>query len=103
MKAVVAKLERPHTVRAMAAWEADGIHYLVMEYVQGTDLSRLLKKRGPLPAAEACQMVRHAALGLAHAHEHGLVHRDIKPSNLLLSKKGLVKILDLGLARRIYV
>src|SRR5262245_13664627 len=96
MKAV-GKLEHPHIVRAMDAGQADGIHYLVMEYIEGTDLSRLVKTRGPRSVADACQMVRHAALGLAHAHEHGLVHRDIKPSNLLLSKKGLVKILDLGL------
>jgi serine/threonine protein kinase len=98
MKAV-GKLEHPHIVRAMDAGEADGMHYLVMEYIEGTDLSRIVKTRGPRSIAEACQMVRHAALGLAHAHEHDLVHRDIKPSNLLLSKKGLVKILDLGLAR----
>lgn len=98
MKAV-GKLEHPHIVRAMDAGHADGIHYLVMEYIEGTDLARLVKSRGPRSVPEACQMVRHAALGLAHAHDHGLVHRDIKPSNLLLSKKGQVKILDLGLAR----
>lgn len=98
MKAV-GKLEHPHIVRAMDAGCADGVHYLVMEYIEGTDLSRLVKSRGPRSVPEACQMVRHAALGLAHAHEHGLVHRDIKPSNLLLSKRGQVKILDLGLAR----
>jgi serine/threonine protein kinase len=98
MKAV-GKLEHAHIVRAMDAGEADGVHYLVMEYIEGIDLAKLVKQRGPRKLAEACQMIRHAALGLAHAHEHGLVHRDIKPSNLLLSKKGLVKILDLGLAR----
>jgi serine/threonine protein kinase len=98
MKAV-GKLEHAHIVRAMDAGQADGIHYLVMEYIEGVDLARLVKNRGPRKMAEACQMIRHAALGLAHAHEHGLVHRDIKPSNLLLSKKGFVKILDLGLAR----
>jgi serine/threonine protein kinase len=98
MKAV-GKLEHVHIVRAMDADEADGIHYLVMEYIEGIDLAKLVKQRGPRKLAEACQMIRHAALGLAHAHEQGLIHRDIKPSNLLLSKKGLVKILDLGLAR----
>ena len=98
MKAV-GKLEHAHIVRAMDAGQAEGVHYLVMEYIEGTDLSRIVKQRGKRSVQEACQMVRHAALGLAHAHEHGLVHRDIKPSNLLLSKKGLVKILDLGLAR----
>ncbi len=98
MKAV-GKLEHPHIVRAMDAGHTDGIHYLVMEYIEGTDLSRLVKSRGPRSITEACQMVRHAALGLAHAHENGMVHRDIKPSNLLLSKRGQVKILDLGLAR----
>jgi serine/threonine protein kinase len=95
----VGKAEHPHIVRAMDAGDANGIHYLVMEYIEGIDLAGLVKQRGPRSVAEACQMIRHAALGLAHAHDHGLVHRDIKPSNLLLSKKGLVKILDLGLAR----
>ena len=71
-----------------------------MEYVEGTDLARLLKERGPLPVAQACDYARQAALGLQHAHERGLVHRDIKPSNLLVTTKGAqVKVLDLGLAR----
>jgi formylglycine-generating enzyme required for sulfatase activity/tRNA A-37 threonylcarbamoyl transferase component Bud32 len=98
MKAV-GKLEHTHIVRATDAGQADGVHYLVMEYIEGIDLSRLVRNRGPRSVKDACLMIRHAALGLAHAHEHGLVHRDIKPSNLLLSTKGLVKILDLGLAR----
>jgi serine/threonine protein kinase/formylglycine-generating enzyme required for sulfatase activity len=102
MKAI-GRLDHPHIVRAMDAGEENGMHYLVMEYVEGTDLSRLARSVGPLPIADACELVRQAALGLQEAHDHGMVHRDIKPSNLILAhgrKKTppTVKILDLGLA-----
>ena len=73
-----------------------------MEYVEGLDLSKMVKAKGPLPVAHACNFVYQAALGLQHAHEEGLVHRDIKPGNLMLSRKGdkaTVKVLDFGLAK----
>lgn len=95
----VGKVEHPNVVRAMDAREVNGLHFLVMEYVEGIDLSKYVKQRGPRTISDACTMVRHAALGLAAAHAQGLIHRDIKPSNLLLSKQGQVKVLDLGLAR----
>jgi serine/threonine protein kinase len=95
---VAAALCHPNIVQAQDADEVGGRHFLVMEYVEGIDLARLVKARGPLPVAEACEYVRQAALGLQHAFEHGLVHRDIKPSNLLLVS-GCVKVLDFGLAR----
>ncbi|HLQ44492.1 MAG TPA: serine/threonine-protein kinase, partial [Planctomycetaceae bacterium] len=98
MKAV-GKLEHPHIIRAMDAGEFQGTHYLVMEFNDGQDLSQWVKSHGPQSVANACEMLRHAALGLAHAHKAGLIHRDIKPSNLFLTKHGKVKILDLGLAR----
>jgi len=79
--------------------EVGGTHFFAMEYVEGTDLSKLVRKEGPLPVREACEYIRQAALGLQHAHEQGLVHRDIKPANLMLTTKGVVKVLDLGLAR----
>ena len=66
--------------------QVDGKHFLTMEYVEGTDLGKLIKQQGPLPAALACDYIRQAALGLQHAHEQGMVHRDIKPSNLLLAR-----------------
>lgn len=94
----VGKLKHPNIVHAYDAGEESGKRYLVMEYVDGVDLARLCKNRSPLPIAEACEVIRQAALGLQHAHEHALVHRDIKPSNLLLSFEGEVKVLDLGLA-----
>jgi serine/threonine protein kinase/formylglycine-generating enzyme required for sulfatase activity len=92
------KLEHVNIVRASDADEIDGTHFLVMEYVHGLDLSKIVHRIGPLPIADACEIVRQAALGLQHAHEHGLVHRDIKPSNLMTTADGTVKILDLGLA-----
>jgi serine/threonine protein kinase len=98
MKAV-GKLRHPNIVEALDAGEADGMHYLVMEYVDGCDLGKLLSARGPLPLAQACEVVRQAALGLQHAHQQERVHRDVKPSNLMLSTEGQVKVLDLGLAR----
>src|SRR5262249_38305080 len=79
-------------------------HFLCMEFVNGVDLARLVHKSGPLPVADACEYVRQAALGLQHAHEHGLVHRDIKPHNLLLTHeeskadRPIIKVLDMGLA-----
>ncbi len=94
-----AKLSHPNVVIAHDAQQAGGCLFFVMEYIEGTDLGKLVQKRGALPIGEACEYVRQAALGLQHAHEHGLVHRDIKPSNLLLSRGGVVKVLDMGLAR----
>jgi tRNA A-37 threonylcarbamoyl transferase component Bud32 len=96
------RLDHPNIVRAQYADQVGDTHFLVMEYVAGTDLGRLVSQRGPLPVAEACTYILQAATGLQHAHEHGLVHRDIKPSNLLVADSsgdaGVVKVLDLGLA-----
>jgi serine/threonine protein kinase len=98
MKAI-GRLEHPHIVRALDAGEEQGVYFLVMEFIAGIDLDQLIRSLGPLPVAEACEIVRQAALGLAHAHQHNLVHRDVKPSNLMLSPEGQVKVLDLGLAQ----
>ncbi len=96
----VGQLNHAHIVQAHDAGEtAGGLPYLAMEYLEGIDLAKLVKQHGPLSVADACEVIRQAALGLQHAHEHGLVHRDLKPSNLLLTTSGVLKILDLGLAR----
>lgn len=94
----VAHLSHPNVVLAFDADEAGGDHYLAMEFVDGIDLTKLVRDRGPLPIPVACDYVRQAALGLHHAYERGLVHRDVKPSNLIAAKTGQVKVLDLGLA-----
>jgi serine/threonine protein kinase/formylglycine-generating enzyme required for sulfatase activity len=98
MKAV-GRLDHPNIVRATDAGETGGVHFLVMEFVEGTNLSRLVKFGGPLPVQEACRLIREAAVGLQHAHAAGLIHRDVKPSNLMRAADGSVKVLDLGLAR----
>jgi serine/threonine-protein kinase len=121
----VAQLRHPNVVVLYDADEINGVHFLAMEYVDGTDLGRLVQEKGPLPFPLACDYVRQAAEGLQHAFEHGLVHRDVKPTNLLVARAGpprhsalfrppggpdaptpggrapaeVVKILDMGLAR----
>jgi hypothetical protein len=92
-------LSHPNIVHAYDADQAGDSHFLVMEYVEGTTLARLVEREGPLPVARACDAIRQAARGLQRAHEHGLIHRDIKPHNLMLTPQGVVKILDFGLAR----
>ena len=95
---LAASLTHPNIVTVYEAEQAGETYFLVMEYLAGTDLLRLVQKLGPLPVAEACEWVRQAAAGLQYIHERGLVHRDIKPSNLFLVGDQQVKILDLGLA-----
>ncbi|MEO0530137.1 MAG: protein kinase [Planctomycetota bacterium] len=117
-------LEHPNLVVAIdSSSPDDDEHYLVMEYIDGVSVDRLLEVEGPLPVADACEIARQAALGLAHLHEQGLVHRDVKPSNLMVTllsgaylpidagnsgtpsgrgstatKLPVVKLMDLGLA-----
>ena len=94
-----AKLNHPNIVTAFDADNANDVHLLIMEYVEGADLSALVKKNGPLPVEQAVNYILQTARGLKAAHAEGIVHRDIKPANLLLDKNGTVKILDMGLAR----
>ncbi len=94
-----AKLRHPNIVAADDADEAGGVHFLVMEYVEGRDLSAVVHELGPLPVATAAGYVLQAARGLEFAHKKGVIHRDIKPANLLLDHEGTVKVLDMGLAR----
>ncbi len=94
-----ARLTHQNIIRAYDTGESGGCQFLVMEFVEGVSLDKLVAKKGPLPVALACALIRQAALGLQHAAEQGMVHRDIKPQNLMVTRKGQLKILDFGLAR----
>jgi serine/threonine protein kinase len=99
----VAALDHPNIVQAYDIDKFDQVHYLVMEYVDGTSLQEIvtrgLARNMPFPVIRAVHAIAQAAAGLQHAHELGLIHRDIKPGNLLLDRTGTIKVLDLGLAR----
>jgi eukaryotic-like serine/threonine-protein kinase len=104
-----ARLSHPNIVKVFDSDRAGDTHYLVMEYVNGITLERLIEQQGPLTIPQACDFIRQAALGLQHAHEQALVHRDIKPSNLMVTPAPAssdlpatayqVKVLDMGVAR----
>jgi eukaryotic-like serine/threonine-protein kinase len=92
-------LDHPNVVHVYDFRDDGGLLAIIMEYVQGPNLQQLINRRGGLPVPTACEYARQTALGLQHAHDKGLVHRDVKPANLLLDASGLIKVLDLGLAR----
>ncbi len=95
----VAALDDPNIVRAYDIDNDGPLHFLVMEYVDGSSLQELVARHGPMDWLRAAHYIRQGASGLSHAHKAGLVHRDIKPANLLLDRAGTVKLLDMGLAR----
>ena len=97
-KAAIGKLGHSNIIQAYDAGEFNGIHFLVMEYVDGIALSEVVRRVGPVSVPDACEIACQAARGLQHAHERGIVHRDVKPSNLMVTRSGVVKVLDLGLA-----
>jgi serine/threonine protein kinase len=95
----VAAIDHPNIVHAYDIDQDENLHFLVIEYVDGSSLQDIVKKSGPLSVLRSCHYIRQSAIGLEHARRVGLVHRDIKPGNILVARDGAVKILDMGLAR----
>jgi len=95
----IAALDHPNIVQAYSVDNEADRYYIVMEYVDGTDLQRLVKDHGPLDYETAADCIRQAAEGLAHGHRRKMIHCDVKPSNLLVNEQGVVKIVDMGLSR----
>lgn len=95
---VARQIAHPNVCRVYDIGEVDGEHFISMEYIEGEDLSTLLRRIGRLPEAKAVQMARQIAAGVAAAHERGILHRDLKPANIMLDERGLVRITDFGLA-----
>jgi serine/threonine protein kinase/tetratricopeptide (TPR) repeat protein len=93
------RLKHPNLVAAQDADEDRGVHFLVMDYVEGRDLDRIVQDRGPMQVSQVVDCLIQAARGLEAAHAQGIIHRDIKPGNLMLDSAGTVRVLDLGLAR----
>lgn len=93
-----AQLDHPNLVRAYDAGHDGNVYYLVVEYVPGTDLRRLVRSQGPLSVQQAANIIMQAARGLDYAHQRGLIHRDVKPGNILVRPDGVAKVSDLGLA-----
>jgi len=103
------RLKHPNIVRAFQIGQSGGLHYLVMEYLEGETLEDVLARRKKLPPAEAVRLVFQALQGLQHIHTQGLVHRDLKPANLMLvggapdtTARATVKLLDIGLGRELF-
>ena len=103
------KLKHPNVVRTFETGDNDGLHYIVMEYLDGETLEDVLRRRGKLPPAEAVRLAHQALLGLQHLHEQGMVHRDLKPANLMLlggspasTLPAVVKIMDIGLGKALF-
>jgi len=96
----IAALDHPNIVRAYDIDQEGKLHFLVMEYVDGSSLQEIVKQHGRMDVTRAAHYIRQAAIGLQHAHHVArLVHRDVKPGNLLVDRHGVVKVLDMGLAR----
>lgn len=95
------QLNHENIVSVYESGEADGQLYIAQEYIEGTDVQKLLKKRGKLPVARTLEIVKQVTRALDHAFRQGIVHRDIKPSNMLIKRNGTVKLADMGLARSV--
>ena len=95
----MARLDHPNIVRGYAVGEAEGQHFVAMEFVDGISMQKWMDKLGRLAIGDAVHVVLLTAVALEHAHEQSLIHRDIKPDNILITSTGIVKLADLGLAK----
>ncbi|MHC4601609.1 MAG: serine/threonine-protein kinase, partial [Planctomycetota bacterium] len=96
-----ARVDHLNVVRVYDADETDGVYYIAMEFVPGVDLKDLLEEKSPLEELEAVEIVLQAAQGLNAAAKQKIIHRDIKPANLMITREGVVKVADFGLAKNV--
>jgi serine/threonine-protein kinase len=93
------RLSHPNIVTIFDLGKSEDVAYIAMEFLQGKELREILDDAEAMPVGRILDIVSQVALGLAYAHEHGIVHRDVKPSNIMVSSEGHVKITDFGIAR----
>ncbi|HEY8549940.1 MAG TPA: protein kinase [Vicinamibacterales bacterium] len=93
------RLSHPNIVTIYEFGEFDGRPFIAMEFVPGESLSKLIRRREPIPVVRRLEMMEGLCAGLAHAHKAGIVHRDIKPANLMVDAEGSLKVLDFGIVR----
>jgi serine/threonine-protein kinase len=96
-----ASLNHPNVVSVYDTGSDDGVHWIVMEYLEGRTLKEAIEEEGPLAPDRTAEIARHVSLALATAHEKGLVHRDVKPANIMLTPSGETKVMDFGIARAV--
>ena len=96
---VVGKIHSPHVVQAYGAGEADGLHFIAMEYVDGEDLFEKMSAEFQPSPQQALQIIKEAAQAISDAGRLGIIHRDIKPHNIMIDRTGRVKVMDFGLAK----
>ena len=94
----IGQIEHPHLAHALDCGQERGVHFLVLEYIDGVTLDEVIRQAGPLSTSNAAEIGRQIASGLAALHRHGFVHRDVKPSNVVLGRDGHVRVIDFGLA-----
>ncbi len=96
-----ARLSHPNIVNIFDVGQEDSIHYIVMEYIEGQTLQRIISEQAPLPVKKAVDIAIMICHGIQHAHERGIIHRDIKPHNILITTQGTVKVADFGIAQAV--
>jgi serine/threonine-protein kinase len=96
---LMARLDHPNILRCFGVGEEHGWHYFAMEFIDGGSMQGLLDRQGKLSVGDSLRVVLTCAEALGHAHELNMIHRDIKPDNILLTRKGVIKVADLGLAK----
>ncbi len=96
------RVRNGNVIRILGSSEENGVHYSLMEYIDGENLADLLKREGRLPVGHAAFIAREVARGLTALHAEGIIHRDVKPSNILIGRDGSVRITDFGIARDVY-
>ena len=95
----VARLNHPNIIQGIDVAESNGIYYFAMEYIDGPTIENVVKKNGPLEEKKSLKIIIQVSRALDHAHQNNIIHRDIKPANIMITKSGIIKLCDLGLAK----
>ena len=95
---IAQKLNHDNVIKVFSLEEFAGLHYMLIEFIQGKSLQKIIDETGPISQELAIKLMRHTLMAMAHCHEHGVIHRDIKPANIMVTPENQAKLFDFGLA-----